>query len=279
MVHGAAHLGRIFREGHRFMSGLAAAACIQRRVVWALMLRETKTLFGKHKLGYLWAVINACFQVGVFWGIRAFAGFQPPHGMSTPVFLLGGFIPWFIVSNSISNGMSAIWANRSLLTYPQVFPLDVLLARVLLQAAMQTVVLGILLVVARAFGQHVVIEHPHAILLSLFLALLLGLGGGALCSAFNLMWPTTAQLVPMLMRLLFFTSGLFFSVVDLPLSAQKVLYFNPITHTIELLRQGFVDSYGGGYISLGYAFSFALVLLVFGLLLERYSRHYLDRMV
>ena len=252
---------------------------VQKRVVWALMLRETKTLFGKHKLGYLWAVINASFQVGVFWAIREIAGFQPPHGMSTPVFLLGGFIPWLIFSHGVSDGMSAIWANRSLLTYPQIFPLDLLVARAFLQAAMQTLVLFLLLGVAFGLGQHVVIENPHAGMIALLLAILLGLGGGAVCSALNLMWPVTSQLVPMLIRVLFFTSGLFFSVVDLPIAAQKILFFNPMTHVIEFLRQCFVDGYGEQFISLSYSFSFALLLLVIGLLLERYSRRYLDRMV
>ena len=252
---------------------------VQKRVVWALMLRETKTLFGKHKLGYLWAVINASFQIGVFWTIREVAGFQPPHGMTTLVFLLGGFIPWLIFSHGVSDGMSAIWANRSLLTYPQVFPLDPLIARVLLQSAMQTLVFGLLLFLGWGMGQHVVIENPHAIIVALFLAILLGFGGGATFSALNLMWPMTSQIVPMLIRVLFFTSGLFFSVVDLPVAAQKVLFYNPLTHVIELMRQGFVTDYGEYFISLPYAFSFALLLLVVGLLLERYSRRYLDRMV
>jgi capsular polysaccharide transport system permease protein len=258
---------------------LIEALKVQKRVVWALMLRETKTLFGKHKLGYLWAVINAVYQVGVFWLIRELVGFHPPHGMSTPVFLLGGFIPWLIFSKGVSNGMSAVWANRSLLTYPQIFPLDPLIARILLQTAMQILVFILLLCVALGIGQHVEIENPHAILLALLLALLFGFGGGAICSALNLMWPITSQLVPMVTRVLFFTSGIFYSVVDLPWSARKILIFNPLTHIIEYMRQGFVSDYGKQYISLLYAFSFALVMLVVGLLLERYSRRFLDRMV
>lgn len=252
---------------------------VQKRVVWALMLRETKTLFGKHKLGYLWAVINAAFQIGVFWAIRAKGGFHPPNGLSTPVFLLGGFIPFFIFRHAVTNGMSAIWANRSLLTYPQVFPLDPLIARVWLQSATQTVVFLILLVVSWIMGQHVAIAHPHAIFIGLLLAILFGFGGGALCSGLNLMWPTTGQIVPMLTRVLFFTSGLFFAVSDLPETARQILYYNPLTHMIEYTRYGFEDSYGGDYVSLTYAFGFALLLLVVGLLIERYSRRYLDRMV
>ena len=252
---------------------------VQKRVVWALMLRETKTLFGKHKLGYLWAVINAVFQIGTFWAIREFAGFRPPHGMSTSVFLLSGFIPWFIFSNAVTNGMSAIWANRSLLTYPQLFPLDPLIARVWLQSAMQILVFIILLVTSWGIGQQVSIVNPHAILLAFFYAILLGFGGGALCSGLNLMWPTTGQLVPMLLRILFFTSGLFFSVIDLPEKAQAILFYNPVTHIIEYMRNGFVGGYARHYVSLPYLSAFTLALLVVGLLIERYSRRYLDRMV
>jgi capsular polysaccharide transport system permease protein len=262
------------------MTGIFIEALkVQKRVVWALMLRETKTLFGKHKLGYLWAVINAAFQVGVFWAIREIGGFQPPHGMSTSAFLLSGFIPWFIFSNGVTDGMKAIWANRSLLTYPQVFPLDPLAARILLQSAVQTLVFALLLALAWGMGQNVEIVNPLALLAGLGLALVLGFGGGTICCAFNLMWPTTEQLVSMVIRVLFFVSGLFFSVVDLPEPAREILYYNPLTHVIEFTRQGFVAGYGEQYISLPYVVSFAFVLLVLGLLLERYSRRFLDRMV
>jgi capsular polysaccharide transport system permease protein len=252
---------------------------VQKRVVWALMLRETKTLFGKHKLGYLWAVINASFQIGVFWAIREFAGFQSPHGMSTPVFLLCGFVPWFIFNHGLSNGMSAIWANRSLLTYPQVFPLDPLVARVALQCAMQAVVFILLLFVALVTGHQVTLVDPLALFVTFVLATMLAFGGATLCSGLNLMWPTTSQLVPMLIRALFFTSGLFFSVSDLPEKARNFLFYNPLTHLLEYARSAFVDGYGAHYIDLPYAFGFALVFLVVGLLIERYARRYLDRMV
>nr|WP_320011016.1 ABC transporter permease [uncultured Desulfobulbus sp.] len=258
---------------------LTQAFSVQRRVIWALMLRESKTLFGKHKLGYLWAVIQAAFTLVVFWVIRELAGVHAPHGMSTPVFLLGGFIPWFIFSNGVTNGMNAIGGNRGLLTYPQVYPLDLLLARIILQGAMQTLVLVVLLFVSYCIGQQVSIESPHSIFFSLLLALALGLGSGMACSAFNLLWPVTEQLIPMMLRVLFFTSGLFFSVLDLPASAQNILYYNPLTHIIELMRQGFAVGYGEQYISYFYLTSVTLLLLTTGLLLERYSRRYLDRLI
>ncbi|MFZ0242468.1 MAG: ABC transporter permease [Desulfobacterales bacterium] len=261
------------------MTGLQAAARVQGRVVWALMLRETKTLFGKHKLGYLWALINAAFSIGIFWAIRDFGGFAAPHGMSTPVFLIGGFIPWYLFSDTVSSGLNAVGGNRALLAYPQVFPLDVLTARALLQGAMYVCVMAVLLGVAQAMDYRVTLRDPARILEALTLTLFLGYGMGALCSALNLMWPATARVVPLILRVMFFVSGLFFSVDAMPLTAQRYLFFNPLSHVIESLRSGMSAGFSSRFAYLPYVFGFVLVTLFLGLLLERYSRRYMEQEV
>ena len=54
---------------------------VQGRVIMALILREVHTLYGSSRLGYLWAVIQTMFGIGIFWGIREIAGARAPHGM------------------------------------------------------------------------------------------------------------------------------------------------------------------------------------------------------
>ncbi|WP_432823814.1 ABC transporter permease [Trichloromonas sp.] len=258
------------------MSVLLEAVRIQRRVVWALMLRETKTLFGKHKLGYLWALINASFTLGIFWVIRELAGAPAPHGLSMPVFLLGGFIPWYLFNETITGAMNSVGGNRALLAYPQVFPIDIIVARALLHGAMYMCVLVFLLTVAWLCGYVIVLHDPAAMLMALTLALLLGFGVGALCSSFNLMWPTTRLIVPMLLRILFFTSGLFFSVEMAPAYARDILFYNPLSHLIELLRNGMSAGYESRFVFMPYVFGVVLFVLPLGLLLERYSRQFLN---
>jgi len=249
---------------------------VQRRVIWALMLRETKTLFGKHKLGYLWALINASFTIGIFWGIRALAGAHAPHDMAMPVFLVGGFIPWYLFNETITGAMNGVSGNRALLAYPQVFSIDVILARTLLHGSMYSCVMVILLTAAATVGHKVPIHDPGSVLTALVLALLLGLGIGCCCSAFNLMWPTTRQLVPMVLRVMFFTSGLFFSVEQAPAYVRDILFYNPLSHLIELLRNGLSAGYQSQFVYLPYVGGFVLTTLAIGLLLERYSRKYLN---
>lgn len=258
---------------------LIEALKVQRRVVWALMLREIKTLFGRHRLGYLWAIANAAFHVCVFWVLREVGGFQPPHGMSTPVFLLAGFVPFYIFSNAVNGGLAAIGGNRALLIYPQVYPLDILIARTTLQGAMQSIVFVLLLGVAAIMGNTVVVSDPSALLVAFSAVFLLGFGCGGLCSGLNLFWSTTSQIVPMLIRTLFFTSGLFFAIVDLPSKAQNILFFNPLCHVVVKARSAFIEGYGSKFISMPYLIGFVVVMLAAGLLIERYSRRHLDRIV
>ncbi len=258
------------------MSSLRGAFRTQRRVIWALMLRETKTLFGKHKLGYLWALINAAFSIGIFWVLREVGGFHAPHGLTTPVFLLGGFIPFYLFSESVNGGLNAVDGNKTLLAYPQVFPIDILLARSLLKGAMYLCVMGILLGLAVFLGEGPRGGKPEIVFLALFLALALGFGTGAFCSALNLMWPATARIVPIIIRIIYFVSGLFFSVETLPPSARNILYFNPLSHLIELAREGLTWRYESRFVDLGYVNTFLFLVLAMGLLLERYSRRYIE---
>lgn len=259
------------------MTTFATALRVQIRVVKALMLRETRTLFGRHKLGYLWAFIHAAFMIVLFWVIRDRGNIAPPFGMSVPLFLVAGFIPWFLFSDSVSRSLTAVKGNRALLAYPQVFPLDLLVARILLIAATYFCVMLVILGLMALAGLPVTLDKPASILLSLIYAIFLGLGMGMICSALNALLPATEQIVPMLLRILFFTSGTFFSVSELPDYVQKTLFYNPVSHIIEMLRAGFSASYPSFFVSDFYVFSFVSAVVLFGLLLERYSRNYIDR--
>ena len=81
----------------------------QIRVVFALMLRETRTLFGKHKFGYLWVVINAVFSIGIFWAIRDLAGLS----------VLGAFaIALFVALGALAGDLAASWVKRRTGAWP-----------------------------------------------------------------------------------------------------------------------------------------------------------------
>jgi capsular polysaccharide transport system permease protein len=78
------------------------------------------------------------------------------------------------------------------------------------------------------------------------------------------------------MRPLFWVSGLFFTVEEVPQAAQAALLFNPVLHTVELVREGWFASYESPGASVSYVLYFALAFLTAGLLLERIVRRKIE---
>ena len=251
---------------------VSPALTVQGRVIAALILREVHTLYGNTRLGYLWAIIQTAFNIAVFWLFREFLGAHAPHGMGIAVFLLCGFIPWHIFSDTISRCMKAVSANQALLTFPQVTELDLMIARVIVVWGPQLVSAIVILSVAAALGQSMELRHPGTLAATLFFAPLLGLGMGLVFASLSRLWPTLERLIPILMRFLFFASGVFFQVSELPARFSAPLLLNPAAQLIEWQRYGFSASSASPLYSVGYMVAWCLISLCLGLLLERYVR-------
>ena len=148
----------------------APALDTQARVILALALREVHTLYGGKSLGYLWAIIQTAFGVAVFWAIRHFAHAAAPHGMTVLTYLVAGFGVWNIITQTLSKCMAAIDGNRALLTFPQVTPLDIMLARCLVVTATQVISMAIILGCGIVFGYTVAISSVGMLIICVLLA-------------------------------------------------------------------------------------------------------------
>ncbi len=244
----------------------------QARVILALALREVHTLYGGKSLGYLWAVLQTAFHVAVFSAVRYFTHTPSAHGMTMLTYLVSGFGVWNIVNQILSKCMAAIDGNRALLTFPQVTPLDIMLGRCLVVTATQIVSMTILLGCGALFGYSVTISSVGLLIACILMAALLGLGMGCLLGSLAIYLPALQQIVPMFMRILFFTSGIFFSVSYLSHAVGEFLMLNPIMQLIELIRMSLANGYVSMYADFWYVVQVTLCLLFLGLLLERYVR-------
>lgn len=245
---------------------------VQCRVIAALMLREVHTINGDSKLGYLWVLVQSLFGIGVFWVIREFMNAQAPHGMSMPLFLALGFGVWGCFSTGISKVMSAVSGNRGLLTFPQVTELDVMVARVLVLVSTQILVTSVIIFVSVLLGY---VFRPINWLVFfevLLLVPLCVLGLGMILDGLSVFIPALVKVVPMAMRILFFISGVFFSVDVFPQYVSEILMWNPILQAVELMRSSLHYGYTVTGLSLGYLLNFTILVLGIGGFLERFVR-------
>lgn len=246
---------------------------IQLRVLWALLLREIKTRFGRHRLGYLWAVLGPVAQVCVLTILFGIFGRLAPPGLDFPLFLITGIIPWYLFNSTLTKSMKAIESNRGLLVYPRVKPLDLVIARSFLEAATYAVVFALLLSLAGvALDMQAWPERPLVVMCALLAVSGLAAGIGAAAAAVQAVAPAIERLLPLTQRPLFFTSGIFFSAEVIPEPLRGWLLLNPLLHANELMRAGFFRSYEGRHAEPDYLVAWVLGALFAGLLVQRAFR-------
>jgi capsular polysaccharide transport system permease protein len=245
---------------------------IELQVVYALILRETRTRFGTHRLGYVWAVAEPVVFIATFATMYLVVGRLVPLGLETIPFLTTGFVPFGLFRESAQRSLNAIGANRGLLFYPQVRPLDLVLSRVILEFATQVVVF-ILIMTSLCFYNW---NFPNVDLLKVLEGFLLSFGLGAslglVMCGLSVFSPTVERLLGPALRPLFWASGLFYAPGVLSKSVQELLLLNPMVHAIELVRDGWFEQYHPADISLEYPLAWIGVLLLAGLGLERVAR-------
>lgn len=251
---------------------VSSGLVVQGRVIYALILREVHTLYGNTMLGYLWAIFQCLTNILFFWAIRTAMGFHPPYGMSVIAFLLSGFLPWYMFSQTVNKCMAAIGANNALLTFPQVTSLDLMVSRMIVVWATQIVSGIVVWTFALLFNQKMIITDLFGIFAGILFAPLFGLAIGTTLGALGYYWPSLTKIVPIVLRIMFVASGIFYSVSNLPGAVQRYLSYNPMLHLIEWTRSSMSLSRITIQFDLFYFFSWLFVSLCFGLLMERYLR-------
>lgn len=240
------------------------------RVIHALILREMKTRFGRAQLGYIWALIEPTLYVLIFLALFELRGRETASGMPIALFLLTGAIPFIMFRDTMIRSMSAIQSNRPLLTFPQVTPIDLILGRALLEMATTLVAFVLLFVGFAAISEPVKIADPLGVFVWLAVLGLLGFGAGAAFGALTPLFPSVQQLVPsILIRPLFFISGLFFTAEMIPKEIREYALLNPLLNLTELVRAAFFHEFESPHADVTYVVLFTLVVVFLGLAIQR----------
>lgn len=244
----------------------------QLQVVYAVLLRETKTRFGKSQLGYLWAFVSPLLWIGTFAVVYHAFGRMAPPGMSIVAFLTVGIVPYVLFRETAARCLSAIDGNKGLLFYPRVRPLDLVAARVVLEAVTQISVMAVLLGSVALYEGKLRVDSVLETVAGLALASALGASLGLIACGLSVFSPNVERLFPALVRPLFWISAIFHPVESLPKAFRDIVLLNPVTHAIELVRDGWFPGYQSRHLDPNYPVIWILVMLFFGLSLERVAR-------
>lgn len=242
---------------------------MQSRVLFALVMREMATRFGRSAGGYVWAILEPAGTVALLTLVFSQISRRPALGSDYALFFATGYLA-FHVYKDVSSGVSqAINANKALFSFPRVSMLDPVIARFILHSL--TAVLVYAIVVG---GLHAVSESRYRIdfaplFVALSLSAALGLGVGALNCLLFAFSPTWEKTFNVLNRPLFLISGVLFIYEDLPRALREIIWWNPLIHVTALSRDAFYPAYDPIFVSPGYVLGAAMAPLLAAVLLLR----------
>ena len=241
------------------------------RVVYALVLREARTRHGRSRLGYLWALLEPAVQLGVLWFFYELVGRRSPVNASMAAFLLTGIFPFLAWRAASVRGATAVSSNIPLMVHPQVQPFSIVVARVLLELATNLLVFVVFVLILRAFfGEPLSswTDEPLHLLSALGALALLAFGFAmfnASMARIMTFWP---ELMRMTARVLFFTSGVFYTMEALPPRAREFVLLNPLAHIIEWIRSAALPGFESLHYSVTYPLVWGVWLLFAGLFID-----------
>jgi capsular polysaccharide transport system permease protein len=255
--------------------GLAGAFGVQRRVIGALVIREMQTRFGRHNLGFLWLFGEPMLLALAISAIHSASGHHLPNGISTFVFSVMGYVPYFMFRSIVNRAAGAIHANLTLMFHRQVKIVDVMIARSLLEAAACT---GVIVIILLVFGA-VMGEWPANPLLlgyAMLLSALIGHGLALIVAVVTAQNEAMDRLVHAFTYMMMPLSGAFFMVDILPPETREMFLWIPLPHIHEALRASFFGDRITSHYDLFYATSWVVMLNMIGLLALRSVRPKLE---
>ena len=248
---------------------LGRSLAIQGRVLWALILREILTRYGRHNIGFLWLFVEPMlFTLGVtaLWTIL---GFHHASDLPITAFALTGYSTVLLWRNMPGRCTGAVAPNSALMYHRNVRVIDIFLSRIALEAIGATMSFVVLSVVFVSLGW---VSPPEKPLLVVGAWLLMAWFGGALALLLGTL-SEKSELVEKLWHpasyLLFPLSGAAFLVDALPKAGQSAALWLPMVHGAEMVRDGYFGSHFVAHYSVIYFVCWNMTLTLFGLAIER----------
>lgn len=235
---------------------------IQRRVIWALILRETVTRFGREGLGMLWIIGEpAMFVIGV---MIIFSIIDQGYGaisvgeymaVSYPTLLF-----WRNGTNRVAKGLEV---NRALLHHRQIRPMDIIYARIILEFSSGIAVFFFLFPVFIFVG---ICRFPANLFImcaGYLLVIWFSFAFVLIMAALSDLSETIDKISHIVLYLMLPFSGVFLPAYLVPEPYRGYLLYFPLVDAVEYFHTGYFGGRMTTYYNLEYTIFVLLCMTVF----------------
>jgi capsular polysaccharide transport system permease protein len=245
----------------------------QGRILSAIMLHDIKTRIGGNEFGFLFMAVGwPLAHIVLVIAINTVIGRLAPYGESPILWFATGMIPFAAFHYMARFTMLGIVQNRSLLSFPVVKVMDLILARAIVEVLTRTFVILIVFAILWSIGVGFMPVDIVQASLALLSMMLLGLGFGVVNAVIAGAVPFWIFAYILFSLVLWFLSGVIFVPDALPEVARTPLSYVPTLQGVEWMRSAYYEGYGASMLDKPYLIAFGVVTLFIGLILERLVR-------
>jgi capsular polysaccharide transport system permease protein len=210
---------------------------IQKRVIWALVMREMITRFGREGLGVLWMMAEpAMFVIGV---MAIFSHTESGTKYSVAEFLAISYPTLLFWRNTTGRVVKAIEVNRALLHHKPIRPIDIIYARIILEFAGATASFLVLFSIFVVAGICRLPADVLTMIVGYFLVMWFSFNFVMVMAALSELSETIDRISHIILYLMLPFCGAFIPTYLIPGQAGYLLSFFPLVSAVEYFRHGY----------------------------------------
>lgn len=239
-----------------------SALSIQKDVIFAIFVREIVSRFSGYAFGAVWLVLEPLMMMIIFIMIfgargRGEFGFAEP-----PVFIMATFLPFRMLwQSTMRKNLNALGEARGLMGFRQVRLFDVFMARALAEAGLFCAV-GLLLITGFWWvGFDPWPDNVLEVLAASFILWLFAASFGMLACMASSVAKEVEKVIGIVTMPLLFISAVFFPMTAVPESYMTWLSWNPLVHAVEMIREGWFETYVSPMADPGYLIDWTIVFM------------------
>ena len=250
------------------MAGMLKALWQYRGFVLSSIRNEFTSRFARSKLGGFWMIINPLLQVIIFALVLSnvlaakLPGIDNPHAYA--LYLMAGTLAWGLFSETISRCLNLFVEQGGVMKkiyFPRITLPTILVGSTLLNNVLLFVSI---LIIFGALGHAPTLQVLWVPLLTL-ITVTMALGIGLILGIFNVFLRDIAQIVPVLLQILFWFTPIVYPIAAIPENFRRFLDYNPIYPLIAAYQNVLVYGLMPEALPLLKIIGLSLVLLFLGL--------------
>lgn len=243
-------------------------------IIYALMMHDIKNRFFGSGWGQIvmiiWPFAHIIVLITIYYVVKR----PNPYGSSLLQYSSISVFP-FICFNYVSRWISySATTNRSFLQYAIIKPLDLIVARTLLEVVSITMVGILVILLVSACGDNAIPAQPSEAVYAVCATIFLAIGFGVPNAVMSFIVPMWNLVVIVFIIGAYAASGILYVPSNLPDQIRIPLSYNPVLHCTEWLRIAYYSDYPTSVLDKSYLLEFSLISLAFGLVLERLLRRF-----